>query len=46
MDAKNAEVLAAIRQAKDMLGQGPMLAGVQASSINSGNLFSYTISYN
>ncbi len=37
-EAKNAEVLAAIKQAKDMLGQGPMLAGVEAKSINSGIL--------
>lgn len=37
-EAKNAEVLAAIKQAKDMLGQGPMLAGVEAKSINSGAL--------
>ena len=37
-DSKNAELLGAIRQAKDMLGQGPMLAGVQAKSINSGEL--------
>ena len=37
-DAKNVELLGAIRQAKDMLGQGPMLAGVQAKSINSGEL--------
>ncbi|BDA48124.1 hypothetical protein COCOBI_11-3820 [Coccomyxa sp. Obi] len=35
-EAKNAEVLAAIKQAKDMLGQGPMLAGVEAKSINTG----------
>ena len=37
-EAKNAEVLAAIKQAKDMLGQGPMLAGVEAKSINTGAL--------
>jgi hypothetical protein len=35
-DAKSSEALAAIRSARDMLGEGKLLAGVSGKAINSG----------